>query len=127
MILPEELNYTKSHEWVKILDGGIVEIGLSDYAQQQLGDIVFVNLPKSGDSLKVGSPFADVESVKAVSDIYSPLDGKVKESNEDLLNAPELINQSPYTAWLIRAEGSIPEGELLSVAEYKAELFPKLG
>ena len=120
MNLPEDLRYTKSHEWVKILDEGIVEIGLSDYAQEQLGDIVFVNLPKVEDKLATGTPFADVESVKAVSDIYSPMDGKVKETNGDLLEAPELINQSPYSAWLIRALGTIPEGELLSASEYKA-------
>jgi len=122
MNIPEELKYTKSHEWVKILDSGIIEIGLSDYAQQELGDIVFVNLPKSGETLEAGSVFADVESVKAVSDIYSPVSGKVKEINQDLLNAPELINKSPYTAWLIRAEGAVPDGELLSAAEYSALL-----
>ena len=119
MNIPEDLKYTKSHEWVRILDGGSIEMGLSDYAQQELGDIVFVNLPKTGTSLTQGSAFADVESVKAVSDIYSPMNGKVKEINQDLLNAPELINKSPYTAWLIRAEGLIPEGDLLSAAEYK--------
>ena len=122
MTIPEDLKYTKSHEWIKILDGGTVEIGLTDYAQEQLGDIVFVNLPQSGDNLNAGSPFADVESVKAVSDIYSPIDGKVMESNAGLLNAPELINHSPYTSWLIRAEGTIPEGDFLSASEYKALL-----
>ena len=121
MNLPEELKYTKSHEWVRI-QNGIVEIGLSDYAQEQLGDIVFVNLPKSGDSLSAGAPFADVESVKAVSDIYSPMNGKVKEINGELSTAPELINKSPYTAWLIRGEGTVQESELLSAAEYKALL-----
>ncbi|MDR0313243.1 MAG: glycine cleavage system protein GcvH [Treponema sp.] len=121
MNIPEDLMYTESHEWVKIREDGCMEIGLSDYAQEELGDIVFVNLPKPGASLKKGSAFADVESVKAVSDIISPIDGIVKESNADLQNAPELINQSPYTAWLIRAEGQIP-GDLLSAAEYKASL-----
>ena len=125
MTIPEDLKYSKSHEWVKMMDQGIFEIGLSDYAQEQLGDIVFVNLPKSEDKLTAGKSFADVESVKAVSDIYSPIDGKVRESNADLLSAPELINQSPYTAWLIRAEGSVPEGELLSASEYKALLDRK--
>ena len=122
MNIPEDVKYTKSHEWVKVLDDGIVEIGLSDYAQEQLGDIVFVSLPKVGDSLSKGSAFAEVESVKAISDVYSPLDGKVKESNAQLLNAPEAINQSPYTAWLIRAEGALLQAELLSAEEYKALL-----
>ena len=122
MNIPEDLKYTKSHEWVKILDNALVEIGLSDYAQGELGDVVFVNLPKPGDKLEAGAVFADVESVKAVSDIYSPISGKVIEVNQELLNAPELINQSPYTAWFIRAEGVIPEGTLLPAAEYKALL-----
>ena len=122
MNIPEDLKYTKSHEWIRVLDDGIVEIGLSDYAQDQLGDIVFINLPNSGDSLAKGEVFADVESVKAVSDIYSPMDGKVKESNAELIEAPELINQSPYTAWLIRVEGSLSQEDLLSASEYKALL-----
>ena len=122
MNVPEGLKYTKSHEWVKILDGGIAEIGLTDYAQQELGDIVFVNLPREGDGLTAGSPFADVESVKAVSDIFSPLTGFVRESNRTLLDSPEIINSSPYEAWLIKAEGEILAGELLSPAEYRALL-----
>jgi glycine cleavage system H protein len=122
MNVPENLKFTKSHEWVKSLDGGIVEIGLTDFAQSELGDIVFVNLPQSGDELKAGSSFADVESVKAVSDIYSPLNGTVKEANQQVLDHPESINSAPYEAWLIRAQGDIPAGELLSPAEYKALL-----
>jgi glycine cleavage system H protein len=122
MNIPGDFKYTKTHEWVRFLEGGIVEIGLTDYAQEELGDIVFVNLPQAGDSLKSGVSFGDVESVKGVSDIFSPLDGVVKESNEALLSAPELINQSPYEAWLIRAVGTIAEGELLSAAEYQALL-----
>ena len=120
MNIPEELKYTKSHEWIRFNDNGIAEIGLTDYAQNELGDIVFVNLPKTGEALKAGSVFADVESVKAVSDIYSPVNGTVREINQDLLNAPELINKSPYTAWLIRAEGIVPESEILSADEYNA-------
>jgi glycine cleavage system H protein len=122
MNVPENLKFTKSHEWVKTLDGGIVEIGLTDFAQSELGDIVFVNLPKPGDVLKTGSSFADVESVKAVSDIYSPLNGTVKEANQAVLDHPESINSAPYESWLIRAQGDIPAGELLSPAEYKALL-----
>ena len=119
MNIPEELKYTKSHEWIKTLENGTAEIGLSDFAQQELGDIVFVNLPKTGDSLTEGSAFAEVESVKVVSEINSPMNGKITEINEELLDAPELINKSPYTAWFIRAEGSIPESGLLSADEYK--------
>ncbi|MDR2071410.1 MAG: glycine cleavage system protein GcvH [Treponema sp.] len=122
MNLPEELKYTKSHEWVRILEGGIIEIGLSDFAQQELGDIVFVSLPEPGDSLKAGVSFADVESVKAVSEVYSPVTGTVKEANEAAAASPEIINESPYEAWLIRAEGEIAPGELLSAGEYKALL-----
>jgi glycine cleavage system H protein len=122
MNFPENFKYTKTHEWVRFLEGEIVEIGLSDYAQSELGDIVFVNLPQPGDSLTGGVSFADVESVKGVSDIFSPLDGAVKEVNEALLSSPELINRSPYEAWLIRGTGTIAGEELLSAAEYRALL-----
>jgi glycine cleavage system H protein len=122
MNVPEDLKFTKSHEWVKSLDGGTVEIGLTDFAQSELGDIVFVNLPQPGDELKAGSAFADVESVKAVSDIYSPLNGTVKEINQQVLDHPESINSAPYESWLIRAQGGIPAAELLSPVEYKALL-----
>jgi glycine cleavage system H protein len=122
MHLPEELSYTKTHEWVKLLPGGTLEIGLTDYAQAELGDIVFVNLPQVGDPLTPGASFGDVESVKGVSDIFSPLDGSVTEINEALLSSPESINTSPYEAWLIRGTGVIAEGELLSAAAYRALL-----
>jgi glycine cleavage system H protein len=120
MNVPEDLKFTKSHEWVKLLPSGLVEIGLTDHAQSELGDIVFVNLPQEGDALKAGEPFADVESVKAVSDIFSPLNGTVKEINGAVLSAPESINAAPYEAWLIRAEGELPAEGLISAAEYKA-------
>jgi glycine cleavage system H protein len=120
MNFPADLKYTKSHEWVKSLEGGIYEIGLTDYAQKELGDIVFVNLPQPGDRITADASFADVESVKAVSDIFSPLTGTVKEINEAILDAPEAINQAPYDAWLIRAEGDIPAGALISSDEYQA-------
>ena len=124
MNLPEELKYTKSHEWVRITAEGVLEIGLSDFAQQELGDIVFVSLPEPGDSLKAGGSFADVESVKAVSEVYSPVTGTVTAINEKLTVSPEFINESPYEAWLIRAEGEPGAGELLSAAEYNA-LLPR--
>ena len=122
MNLPGNLKYAKSHEWVKDLGNGLFEIGISDFAQKELGDIVYINLPRIGDKLDAGKPFADVESVKAVSDIYSPINGTVKEANEKVISAPELINKAPYENWLIRAEGAIPEGKLLSPEEYEKQI-----
>jgi glycine cleavage system H protein len=121
MNIPADLKYTKSHEWVRELADGIYEIGLTDYAQKEMGDIVFVNLPQIGDSLSVGVPFADVESVKAVSDIFSPLDGEVTDINQISLDAPESINKAPYEIWLIRAKGTLTAGSLISAAEYQAQ------
>ena len=92
-----ELKYTKSHEWVKE-EGGVWTIGLTDYAQSALGDLVFVNLPEAGDSVEAGEVFGDVESVKAVSDVYSPVTGEVEEINEELLDAPEKINGATVRA-----------------------------
>ena len=121
MNFPDDRKYNKSHEWVKELGNGLFEIGLSDYAQNELGDIVYVNLPQVGDELREEEPFADVESVKAVSDIVSPINGTVKEVNEQILSTPESINKTPYESWLIRAEGSV-EKELLSAEEYEKSL-----
>ena len=118
MNFPSNLKYAKSHEWIKDLGNGLYEIGISDYAQKELGDLVYVNLPQAGDELKAGKAFADLESVKAVSDIFSPINGTVKEVNETLLSAPESINKAPYESWFIRAEGSIAEA-LLSAEEYE--------
>lgn len=119
MEFPKELTYAKTHEWVK-KDGDLVEIGLTDYAQDQLGDIVFVNLPEVGDAVTMGESFADVESVKAVSDIYSPVTGVVAEVNEALLDAPETVNGAPYDAWFIKVKDATEEEELLDAAAYEA-------
>lgn len=119
MNTPKELLYTKSHEWVK-LEGDTATIGLTDFAQHQLGDLVFVNLPEAGDSVTAGATFADVESVKAVSDVYSPLSGTVAEINEELLDAPEKINEAPYEAWFIKVEGITEKEELISAEAYEA-------
>lgn len=119
MEFPKELTYAKTHEWVK-KDGDLVEIGLTDYAQDQLGDIVFVNLPEVGDAVTMGESFADVESVKAVSDIYSPVTGVVAEVNEALLDAPETVNGAPYDAWFIKVKDVTEEEELLDAAAYEA-------
>lgn len=119
MELREELKYSKSHEWVKEEDG-VAMIGLTDYAQSELGDLVFVNLPEVDDEVTVGEPFADVESVKAVSDVYSPVSGVVCEINEELLDAPESINEAPYDAWFIKVKDITDQEELLTAQEYEA-------
>lgn len=115
---PEELRYSRSHEWVKKLEDGTVLIGLTDYAQDALGNLVFVNLPEEGDEVTAGEAFADVESVKAVSDVFSPVTGTVAEVNEALLDAPEMMNDDPYEAWLIRVENVTDEEELLDADAY---------
>lgn len=120
MTTPKELKYSKTHEWVKELDGGLVEIGLTDFAQDALGSLVFVNLPEVGDDVTMGEALGDVESVKAVSDVYCPVSGTVAEINEELLDAPEKINEAPYEAWLIRVEDVTKTEELLDAADYEA-------
>ncbi|MDD3254111.1 MAG: glycine cleavage system protein GcvH [Lachnospiraceae bacterium] len=120
MNFPKELKYSKSHEWVKEEADGTALIGLTDYAQNELGDLVFVNLPQEGDSLAAGEAFADVESVKAVSDVFSPVSGVVAEVNEELADAPELMNKDPYGAWLIRAGEITGTEELLDAEAYEA-------
>ncbi|MEG1849336.1 MAG: glycine cleavage system protein GcvH [Oscillospiraceae bacterium] len=118
MNLPNELLYSKSHEWVLFTDETTAKIGLTDFAQQALGDLVFVNLPQEGDLAVRDESIADVESVKAVSEVYSPVSGTVRAINEALLDAPEQINQDPYGAWLFEI-GEITDREnLLTAAEY---------
>ena len=117
MNTPKELLYTKSHEWVR-LEGDTAYIGLTDFAQDALGDLVFVNLPEVGDEMEAGAVFADVESVKAVSDVYSPLSGTVEEVNEELLDAPEKINEAPYDAWFVKVVGITEKEELISAEAY---------
>ena len=127
MNLPEELKYTKSHEWVSFQEDGTVKIGLTDFAQKELGDIVFVNLPQSGDSVEAGATFADVESVKAVSDVYCPVTGTVSAVNEELLDSPEHLNKAPYDSWMIEVEAVSDQEELLSAEEYRLFLSGKEG
>ncbi|MDD3244368.1 MAG: glycine cleavage system protein GcvH [Eubacteriales bacterium] len=119
MNFPKELYYTKTHEWVRDLKDGRLEIGLTDYAQNELGDLVFVNLPQAGDAMEREQPFADVESVKAVSDVYSPVDAVVCEINEELLDAPQKINEDPYGAWLVRVEKTTEHVELMDSEAYE--------
>ena len=119
MNYPADLKYSKSHEWVKMEDG-VAVIGISDFAQVALGDVVFVNLPGEGDETAAGDAFGDVESVKAVSDLVSPVSGTVCAVNEDLLDAPEKLNSDPYGAWIIKVENVDGTEELLDAAAYEA-------
>ena len=114
------LLFSKTHEWVNMIDDTTATIGISDFAQNELGGLVFVNLPEEGDDVVMGDTFADVESVKAVSDIYSPVTGTVAEINEELLDAPEMINDAPYDAWFVKVEGITETEELMTEEEYKA-------
>ena len=116
--IPAELKYTKSHEWVKEEDGLYV-VGLTDFAQEALGDIVFINMPEEGDDVASGESFADVESVKAVSDVFSPVSGTVAEVNEGLIDEPALINQEPYEQWLIKVKDVSDTEELMDAAAYE--------
>ena len=119
MSFPAEMKYSKDHEWMKEEDG-VVVIGISDFAQDALGDVVFVNLPGEGDEVTAGEAFGDVESVKAVSDLVSPVSGTVCAVNEDLLDEPEQLNKAPYDAWLIKVENVSDTEELLDAAAYEA-------
>jgi len=110
--------YTESHEWIQFLDDTTARIGITDYAQSELGDLVFVNLPEEGDRVEVGEPFAEVESVKAVSNVYSPVTGTVKAVNEELLDQPELINSDAMDAWFIEVEDISDKTKLLTEEEY---------
>ncbi len=103
--LPEDLQYTKDHEWAKVT-GDTVKIGISDYAQDQLGDIVFVEMPSVGDTFDEGDEFGTLESVKAVSELYAPLGGEIVAVNEELEDAPELLNQDPYGGWIIEMKSA---------------------
>jgi glycine cleavage system H protein len=106
MASPKELRYSEEHEWVKV-EGNIVRVGITDFAQSELGDIVFVELPEVGTELKVNEPFGSVESVKTVSELYAPVSGKVVAVNEELSDSPELVNESPYEkAWMIELEAN---------------------
>ena len=118
MSVPEELQYTRSHEWVRT-EGDTATIGITDHAQDELGDIVFVELPETGATFDAGDSFGTVESVKAVSDLYTPVGGEVVEVNEALNDSPELINEDPYgEGWIVKIRVS-GEGDLLSASDYE--------
>ena len=117
MIDPRELKYTKDDEWLRF-EGDEAYVGITDYAQSELGDLVFVNLPEVGDEVVAGEAFGDVESVKAVADVMSPVTGVVVEINEDLLDDASLINSDPYEAWFIKVGSITGEEELMTADEY---------
>ena len=119
MNYPAELKYSKDHEWVRF-EGDTAFIGISDFAQDALGDVVFINLPGEGDEAVAGETFGDVESVKAVSDLVSPVSGTICAVNEALADAPETLNADPYGAWIIKVEGVTATEELLDAAAYEA-------
>ncbi len=119
MNFPAELKYTKDHEWIK-MEGDIAVIGISDFAQDALGDVVFINLPEVGDEVTAGESFGDVESVKAVSDVNSPVTGVVLEVNEELSVSPENLNSDPYGSWIIKVEKITETEELMDAAAYEA-------
>jgi len=118
MAAPKDLKYTKTHEWVRFLDDGTALTGFADYAQDALGDLVFMNAPAEGDSVTAGEPYGDIESVKAVSDVYSPVTGVVIEVNEDVVDDPAKINTDPYGSWIIKIGEITGQGELLEPDAY---------
>lgn len=118
MNYPENLKYAKTHEYVELLPNGNVRVGISDYAQNELGDLVFVNLPQAGDAVTAGEAFGDLESVKAVADVLSPVTGTVCAVNEALLDAPQSINENAYDAWMIEVEGAELPDDLMDAAAY---------
>lgn len=122
MNFPENLKYTREHEWIRV-DGGIGTVGITDYAQGELGDVVFVELPPVGRAVKQRETFGTIEAVKAVSDLYAPVSGSVTEVNKDLTTAAEQVNRDPYgKGWMVKLKLSNPAelGSLLDVAAYKA-------
>lgn len=123
MQIPEALKYAENHEWVRLEDDGMVVVGISDYAQDALGDIVYVDLPEVGRTVEAGEGFAEVESTKSVNDVYSPVAGEITAINEALFDTPELVNQDPYhQGWFVKvdpAEGATLDS-LMDAAAYRA-------
>ena len=128
MAYPQNYRYTREHEWIEV-DGKIGKVGITDYAQNSLGDIVFVESPKVGSTVKKGEVFGSVESVKAVSDLYSPITGTVTEVNEELVAAPEKINTDAHNSWIMKVELSDPSevDSLLSAADYEKFIAEETG
>jgi len=128
MAYPTKYRYTKEHEWIE-LDGSIGTIGITDYAQNSLGDIVYVDVPKVGDAVTANQTFGSVESVKAVSDLYSPVSGTVTATNDELKSSPDKINEAPHETWIIKVELSDPSEfeKLLDAAAYEAFIAEETG
>ncbi len=116
--IPENLKYTKSHEWYKI-DGKIATVGITDFAQHQLTDIVYIDMPKIGDKKNAGDVLLTIESVKSAEDVYFPVSGKVIEINEELTSKPELVNSDSYKNWIVKIETDGSEPESMNAVEYK--------
>jgi glycine cleavage system H protein len=123
MSYPNDLKYTKDHEWIRI-SGDTAEIGITDYAQQQLGDVVYVDLPEVGRTITAGDSFGSIESVKAVSELFAPMSGDVVAVNEELKNHPETVNANPHATWMIRVKLADPAatGDLMDAATYESTL-----
>lgn len=122
-MVPEELRYTPEHEWVLLSEEGTVRVGVTDYAQTQLGDVVYIQLPPLGDSVKAGQPVGEIESTKSVSDVFAPVDGEVVGRNDALENSPDLVNSDPYGAgWMIEIKPAQPGAtdSLMIAEEYRA-------
>ena len=122
MNLPEDIKYSKEHEWIKV-SGNIAIIGVSDYAQDQLGEVVFVELPDEGEEFEKGDAFGVIESVKSVNDIYAPISGRIVEVNDPVADSPEIVNEDPYgEGWLVKIEMTDPKelADLMSAKDYEA-------
>ena len=120
MTFPKNLLYSETHEWVLFAEDGTATVGITDYAQDQLGDLVFVNLPEPGDTVTAGETFADVESVKAVSDVLSPVTGEVAEINESLADEPQRMNEAPYDSWFVKVRDITDRAALMDADAYEA-------
>jgi glycine cleavage system H protein len=123
MSYPADLKYTKDHEWIRV-SGDTATVGITDFAQRQLGDVVYLDLPEIGRSISAGDAFGSIESVKAVSDLYAPMSGEVIEVNDALRNHPESVNQQPHDSWMIKVRLSAPAeaAGLLDLAQYEGLL-----
>ena len=117
---PAELKYTKDHEWIKMVDDTTALVGITDFAQSELGDLVFINLPQEGDEVTADESFCDVESVKAVSDVMSPCTGVVEEVHTELEDEPQMLNEDPYESWIAKIKDISGFGELMTAEEYEA-------
>ena len=120
MNFPAELKYTKDHEWIKMLDDATALVGITDFAQSELGDLVFINLPQEGDEVTAEEAFCDVESVKAVSDVMSPCTGVVEEVHTELEDEPQMLNEDSYGAWIAKIKDITACGDLMTAEEYEA-------